>query len=100
MRGSLPTSARLRPQMRLNKVDLPTLGRPRITKCGSVLIAKGATWTLPCYSFEEEIKRQRAVREWLSGTKHQLQGRLLAGLKRGATQQQDPAVNDQAPRRQ
>src|SRR5271157_2300415 len=35
MPGSLPTSARRCLQRRLNKVDLPTLGRPRITMRGS-----------------------------------------------------------------
>src|SRR6266568_6945595 len=34
MPGSLTTSARRRPQMRLNSVDLPTLGRPRMATRG------------------------------------------------------------------
>src|SRR6266568_5918427 len=34
MPGSLPTSARRRPQMRLKSVDLPTFGRPRMATRG------------------------------------------------------------------
>ena len=51
MPGSSPTSARRRPQMRLNNVDLPTLGRPSITTRGS--------------SGTEEVQSQESIVESL-----------------------------------
>src|ERR1039458_8032061 len=43
MPGSFPTSARRFLQKRLNKVDLPTLGRPRITIRGRLVMSKDET---------------------------------------------------------
>src|SRR5712664_2164403 len=60
MPGSLVTIERRVPVKRLKSVDLPTLGRPRITRDGSCVVMKlSGDAALQCSAGEEEVMKQR-----------------------------------------
>src|ERR1051326_9083255 len=64
MPGSLPTSARRWPVIRLKRADLPTLGRPSIAMRGSCMMK----WRFPpdplCYSLRGLGERQSLIDKW------------------------------------
>src|SRR5579863_373334 len=60
MPGSSPTSARRCPMIRLNSVDLPTLGRPRIATRGGLAIVQDVCMTLESSMLSFQRKREKA----------------------------------------
>src|SRR6267142_2512568 len=61
MPGSLVTMERRKPVKRLKSVDLPTLGRPRITRDGSWVVMKlSGDVALQCSAGLEEVMKQRS----------------------------------------